>query len=149
MRQLFFQRCPPSYTGNRCETLASFTQNNYFVTMGPYSTSTQSPSTLIPRCNITISLQNDGLYTARFRVQYTIDGIQQPLYISESLPFIGNTASVTIPYFAKDIIVSLERLGFQWAGIVQDSNINTATQCTKCYKTWGVVSDPKWDYLEC
>jgi hypothetical protein len=98
---------------------------------------------------MTISLQNDGLYTSRFLVQYKIDGIQQPLYVSPSLPFIGNTASVTIPYFATDINVTLERLGFTWGGIIRDTNINTVTQCTKCYKTWGVVTDPRWDYLLC
>ena len=134
----FTLSCPASFTGSRCETLLS-----------NQPTITPKTTTSVPRCNFTIGLQNDGLYTAKFRVQYTIDGITQPVIYSPSLPFIGNTAYITIPYYAKDIIVSIERLGFQWAGIVQDSNINTAVQCTKCYKTWGVVSDPKWDYIVC
>ena len=103
----------------------------------------------MPRCNLTIGVQNDGAYTARFRVAYTIDGIKQAVIYSPNLPFIGNTAYITIPYYSKDIVVSVERYGFTWAGIFQDSGIDVAKQCTKCYKTWGVVTDPKWDYIVC
>lgn len=103
----------------------------------------------MPRCNFTVSLQNDGLYTARFRLQYTIDGIQQPIYVSESLPFIGQRASVTIPFYAKDLIVTGERFGFSWVTTFQDSGINVLTRCTKCYKTWGGVATPSWDHILC
>ncbi len=108
-----------------------------------------STSTSVPRCNLTIGVQNDGAYTARFRVAYTIDGIQQGVIFSPNLPFIGNTAYITIPYYSKNIVVSVERLGFTWAGIFQDTGIDVAKQCTKCYKVWGAVTDPRWDYLEC
>ena len=83
------------------------------------------------------------------RVSYKIDGVQQPLYTSQSLPTIGSAASVTIPWYSTDLIVSLERLGFNWAGIYQDTAINSLNWCTKCYKVWNVVTDPKWDYMEC
>jgi hypothetical protein len=58
-------------------------------TVGPYG---QFMSTFLPRCNFTITVKNDGAYTARFRVQYLIDNIHQPMYVSQEMPFIGNSA---------------------------------------------------------
>ena len=83
------------------------------------------------------------------RVSYAIDGVNQPIWVSKSLPFIGNTAFVILPWYSTDIVVSLERLGFNWAGIVSDTGINSKNWCNKCYKVWGDVSNPKWDYVEC
>ncbi len=105
--------------------------------------------TLLPRCNFTITVQNEGAYTIRFRVYYTIDGIVQPLFISDNMPFINQKRSVEIPWYSEDIVVTLERLGFSWSIFAQDTNIDTTYYCTKCYKTWGAVTDPKWDHVLC
>jgi hypothetical protein len=118
-------------------------------TMAPYGSSV-IPSTFRPRCNFTIGLLNDGAYTARMRVRYVIDGINQPIYTSNELPFIGNRASVTIPFYSTDINVSLERwTGSNWASIKTDTGINTVNFCTKCYKVWNDVLNPRWDYIDC
>ncbi len=71
------------------------------------------------------------------------------MFVSKELPFIGDTTRVTLPWFSTGIVVSLEKLGFNWAGIFQDTDINTANYCTKCYKVWGDVTTPKWDYIDC
>jgi hypothetical protein len=106
--------------------------------------------TSVPRCNFTVSLQNDGAYTARFKVQYDIDGIRQPVLVSRKLHWIGQVATITIPYYAQNILVSLEKYGFfSWVGIAQDTGINTQNACTKCYKTWHTVTDSRWDYVIC
>ena len=83
------------------------------------------------------------------RVSYKVDGVQQPLWTSKNLPIIGDTAEVVIPWYSTDIVVSLERLGFNWAGIVQDTGINSVNWCNKCYKVWNDVSNPRWDYISC
>lgn len=148
--------CPSEFTGARCETQVSVdttttatATTTATTTVGPYNIQTNAPVTHEPRCNYTISLLNDGAYTARMRVSYKIDGVQQPLWTSNDLPFIGNRASITIPWYSTDIIVSLERLGFNWAGIAQDAGLGPAGECNKCYKVWNDVSNPRWDYVEC
>lgn len=161
--------CGSEYTGARCETpiaipstttttttastIATFPSTAATTsTAGPYginTATTQRTLTHEPHCNFTIRILNDGAFTARMRVGYVIDGVQQPLWTSANLPIIGNTAEVTIPWYSTDIVVSLERLGFNWAGIVQDTGINSNNWCTKCYKVWGDVSNPKWDYTDC
>lgn len=170
---LRIQSCPPDYTGLRCEINVPGPSNGYGYGSGSgygygsgsgssgsggYGSATNLPTlfpivpyqvTISPRCNFTIKLQNDGFYTARLQVQYSLDNIVQPLLVSGNLPFIGQTASFTLPYYAQDITVIAERLGFTWANIFQDTGINTATRCTKCYKVWGAVTDPHWDYLLC
>lgn len=131
-----FLSCTKGFTGPRCETL--------FTT--PTSTST---TTYGPRCNLTIALQNDGAYTARFRVAYAIDGVKKDIISSPNLPFIGNTAYITIPYYSTNIIVSVERSGFTWGVIFQDASILTGKQCIKCYKVWGSVTAPRWKNVVC
>lgn len=106
-------------------------------------------STLVPRCNFTITLLNDGLFTVRFRVAYKIDGIQQPMFTSENLMFVGQQTSFTLPYYAQDLNVFIEKRFLSWVRVASDTAINTATQCTKCYKVWGVISSPRWDHVEC
>ncbi len=135
-------------------TVASTVAPTTVSTAGPYGVNnnpatTQASVTYEPHCNFTIKLLNEGAYTARMRVSYKIDGVQQPLWTSPNLPIIGNRAEVTIPWYSTDILVSLERLGFNWAGIVQDTGIDSAHWCNKCYKVWGDVSNPKWDYNDC
>ena len=83
------------------------------------------------------------------KIFYTIDNINQPIYVSKDISFVGETVSATIPWFSKNIVVSGEGLGFSWYTIFTDSNINTAQYCTKCYKVWGDVSNPRWDYIAC
>ena len=83
------------------------------------------------------------------RIEYKIDGVRQANIISKHLPFIGNYAEVTIPYYATDLVVTLERLGWQWAAFASDTKINTYDACIKCYKVWNTVTDPKWDHLQC
>lgn len=137
--------CPAEYTGTYCETLVGET-----TTVDPYNeAAVEGQVTHIPHCNFTIKLQNDGAYTARMRVGYKIDGVTQPLWTSSNLPIIGDTAAVTIPWYSTDIVVSLERMGFNWAGIKQDTHINSINWCNKCYKVWNDVSNPKWDYMIC
>lgn len=178
-RQLFYiinislknVRCEPNFTGVRCEISVPGQQNPYTnlptiiplpdtttgngtkdQTLQP-ATSTQqgreAQITLSPRCNFTIRLENDGFFAARLKVQYSLDGIVQPLLTSHGLPFIGQTAEFTIPYYATDIVVYAERLVLYWIQTFEDTGINTLTRCTKCYKLWGVVGDPHWDYLLC
>lgn len=106
-------------------------------------------STKSPQCDFTISLLNDGAYTARFKVRYYVDGIRQPLRISNSLPTIGGRASVTLPWYATDILVILENLGGDWSTIATDTYINNFNYCNKCYKVWGGVATPSWDYINC
>jgi hypothetical protein len=136
--------CPAEYTGTYCETLVGET-----TTVDPYAVPAGGEVTHIPHCNFTIKLLNEGAYTARMRVGYKIDGVQQPLWTSANLPIIGNSDQVTIPWYSTDIIVSLERMGFNWAGIKQDTHINSINWCNKCYKVWNDVSNPKWDYMDC
>ncbi len=94
---------------------------------------------------------NDGAYTARFRVDYTIDNIKQAQLVSDSMAFIGQRTSVLLPYYACNIKVTLERIGFTWASFATDSLPQSTVQnsCIKCYKVWGAVTDPKWDYIDC
>ena len=113
------------------------------------TTTTRITSTFQPRCNFSISLLNDGAYSARYRVEYYIDGVKQQNIISNTLAFIGQYTQVTIPYYATNVSVTLQNLGFQWNDITKDTNLNTANNCIKCYKTWNTVTDPKWDYLAC
>lgn len=152
-------KCQPSYTGNRCETLVptspdqTTSQNvtTSITTVGPYGIS--SPTTASAnRTECTafiINLLNEGAFTARFRVQYKVDDVYQTIKVSDQLPFIGNRASVTLPYYATDIAVSLEKLGGSWTGIYRDTGINNVNYCTKCYKVWGDVVGAKWDYINC
>lgn len=116
----------------------------------PYIQSyTKLSATRQQRCNFTIAVQNDGLYTARFKVSYSIDGIPQPTIQSENMYFVTSKKSITIPYHATDIVVDMERLGFFWSTIASDHGITTENWCTKCYKVWGAVTNPKWGYLAC
>ncbi len=105
--------------------------------------------TTMPRCNFTITVQNDGAFTGRFKVYYTIDNIVQPLFTSESMPFINQKKSVEIPWYSQNIVVYLERLGFSWSTFAEDTSIDTSIYCTKCYKMWGAVTSPRWDYVSC
>ncbi len=137
--------CPNNFTGSRCETIIS-----------PFSAETQGLSTkkqvkitMQPRCNFTIGVQNDGLFTARFRVNYAVDGVNQPTYVSPSMRVIYSKEFITIPYYSTDIVVELQILGFYWFTIHTDLGISTDSYCTKCYKTWGAVTNAKWDYIEC
>ncbi|RMZ96451.1 neurogenic locus notch -like protein [Brachionus plicatilis] len=129
-------RCPPNFTGTRCEIC---------VGSGP---GTSGLSSGTPRCNFTVSVRNDGAYVARFKLMYSIDGITQPLEVSNSIA-ARQTQSITIPYFAKDLVVISEKLFFDWYTIFTDTGINMQTKCTKCYKVWGAVTNPQWDYLLC
>lgn len=150
-------RCQPTYTGNRCETIVPTSSQttldvtNSVTTLGPYG----MPSSVTTSANktectaFTISLLNEGAFTARFRVQYKVDDVYQTIRISETLPFVGNRAFITIPYYATDIAVSLEKLGGSWAGIHRDTGINNINYCSKCYKVWGDVVGAKWDYINC
>lgn len=144
--------CQPQFTGDRCETFTPFPTGPGGVTppfTGPGGVTFRT-STTVPRCNFTIGIQNDGLYTARFRVDYTVDGIRQPQIVSDSLAFVNTKTSVTLPFYARNIQVTLERLGFTYAPFAQETlpqNV-VASSCTKCYKVWGAVTDPKWDYID-
>jgi hypothetical protein len=80
---------------------------------------------------------------------YSLDGVEQEAIQSSNMPFIGQERSIEIPFFATGVRVAIERLGFYWSTIAEDSGINTEEYCTKCYKVWGAVTNPKWDYLEC
>jgi hypothetical protein len=142
--------CPNNFTGSRCETLIDLSST---TSPGAYglaqSTKKQAKSTMQPRCNFTIGVQNDGLYSARFRVHYTVDGVQQPAYQSPAMRVIYSKEFFTIPYYSTDIAVELQVLGFSWFTIHEDFGIGTDSYCTKCYKTWGAVTNAKWDYMEC
>lgn len=135
-------KCPPNYTGARCE-----------ICIGGQGQIVPQIGGLVglsgtPRCNFTVSVRNDGAYVARFKLMYSIDGITQPLKVSHSI-IARTTRSITIPYYAKDLVVISEKLFFDWFPIFTDTNINMQTKCTKCYKVWGAVTNPKWDYLLC
>jgi len=102
-----------------------------------------------PRCSaFTITLLNDGAYTARMKVGYMVDNIHQPIRVSENLTVMGSRTTITIPWYATDVTVGLERYGANWSPIVQDSGIGTQ-DCRKCYKVWADVSNPKWDHMAC
>ncbi len=101
------------------------------------------------RCNFSIGLFNDGAFTTRFKVEYKLNGITQALLKSASLSIIGQSTYNTIPYYATDIVVSIEVLGWSWFIVKEDSNINTATFCTKCYKTWGTMTGVNVEYIKC
>jgi hypothetical protein len=159
---IFFSRCSPLFTGSRCE-ISLFPNNSstFFNTTTnlPFTissntttiTTTQSTSTQTyqPRCNITITLLNNGAYTARMRVSYVIDGILQPNYVSRGLAIIGDSATVTIPWYSTNITVYGEKLFVLYYNIFTDTGINTTAACTKCYKVWGAVTNPYWDYYVC
>lgn len=142
--------CPSDYTGTRCETpLNLVTEASSTAATGATAYGMFKGSTRQPRCNFTIGVSNDGAFTARFRVVYSIDGEVQPELQSSNMPWIGQKRTIEIPHFATDIHVYLERLGFYWSLIHEDTGISTETYCTKCYKVWGAVTHPKWDYLQC
>lgn len=136
-------KCPPNYTGTRCE-----------ICIGGGGGGVPGLETSLlglsgtPRCNFTVSVRNDGAYVARFKLMYSIDGITQPLMVSNNI-VARNTKSITIPYYARNLVVIVEKLFFDWFPILTDTNINMQTKCTKCYKVWGAVTNPKWDYLLC
>lgn len=125
------------------------------TTTTPCANSTNLPSTTVsmrtavPRCDFSIGLFNDGAFTTRFKIQYKIDGITQPIITSSSLPFIGQSTFNTIPYYATDIVVSIEVLGWNWFTVKEDTGIQTSTYCTKCFKTWGTVTGVSVDYVKC
>ncbi|CAF0943117.1 unnamed protein product [Brachionus calyciflorus] len=128
--------CPPNYTGSRCEICIG----------GPNFV---APVTSMPRCNFTVTVKNDGAYNARFKLLYTIDGITQPILVSNVIP-LGGSTSLTIPHFSKDLIVITERQSFSWNTMFTDSGIDIATKCTKCYKVWGtLIGSPQWDHVLC
>ena len=139
-----FPRCPPNFTGSRCEVRVGGTNPNITTT-----TVRTTPATYQPRCNYTITLLNDGAFTARLYVKYTIDGILQPVFASGPLPFIGQSATVTIPYYAENIFVAGQKLFISYYNIFEDTGLNTSVSCNKCYKVWGVVTGPSWDYYTC
>ncbi len=149
MKYFFNLRCRPQYTGDRCETFTPYP--THFPTGFTQFPTGFRTTTSVPRCNFTIGLLNDGIYTSRFRVEYSVDGIRQPMITSDSLPFVGQRTKVIIPYYARDVKITLERLGFVYAPFHQEvlPQSTIATSCTKCFKVWGAVTDPKWDYIEC
>jgi len=102
----------------------------------------------MPRCNFTVTLRNEGAYIARFKLLYNVDGITQPIQVSNQISAF-QSKSLTIPYFAQNLIVIGERISVGWNEIFTDSGIDIASKCTKCYKTWGAVGSPKWDHLLC
>lgn len=149
-RFVIWFRCPSDYTGTRCETpLNLISQESSTAPNGVTNYGAFKGSTRQPRCNFTIGVNNDGAFTARFRVVYSIDGQVQPELKSSNMPWIGQKRTIEIPHFATDIHVFLERYGFYWTVIHEDTGISTDAYCTKCYKIWGAVTHPKWDYLEC
>ncbi len=102
-----------------------------------------------PRCSaFTVTLLNDGAFTARLKIGYKVDNIHQPIRVSENLSVIGSKATITIPWYATDVTASLERYGAEWSPIAQDSGISTQN-CRKCYKVWSDVLNPKWDHMDC
>jgi hypothetical protein len=126
------------------------TTNTPFTLSGDVTTTlSSSTQTYQPRCNISITLLNDGAYTARLRVSYVIDGIQQPFYVSNGLLFIGNSVTTTIPWYATNVTVFGEKLFINYYNIFTDTGLNMTTSCTKCYKVWGAVTNPFWDYYAC
>ena len=160
--------CDPFYTGTNCEMYLNFNTTTSVIptmpTLVPTTPSINSTSTgtnpgvvsttstmktSVPRCDFSIGLFNDGAFTTRFKIQYKIDGITQPIITSSSLPFIGQSTFNTIPYYATDIVVTIEVLGWNWFSVKEDTGINTATFCTKCYKTWGTVTGVSVDYVKC
>ena len=149
--------CASAYTGTFCETLVTAAPTVApTTTVAPYgfvastvAPQTRFPSTFFPRCNFTIGLKNDGAFTTRFRIKYSIDNIQQPIYVSREMAFVGEVTRVTLPWYVTNLVVSLEALGFSWYLVHADTYINTLNYCTKCYKVWGDVSNPRWDYIDC
>jgi len=101
------------------------------------------------RCNYSIGLYNDGAFTTRFKIEYKLDGITQALIQSASLSIIGQSTYNTIPYYATDIVVTIEVLGWHWFVVKTDTGLNTALYCTKCYKTWGTVTGVNVEYIKC
>ena len=126
--------------------IINFTHKNLFPIL---VTKQAMKSTREPRCNFTIGVQNDGLFSARFRVYYSVDGIRQTMYQSPSMQVVYRKEFFTIPYYATEIVVDLQVLGFSWFTIWADSGVSSEASCTKCYKTWGAVTNAKWDYVQC
>jgi hypothetical protein len=163
--------CPPNYYGTRCENYNNPIQHQttpfYLNDDTVYSRFTptssikqtdnqqqqhqhqQKMATVQPRCNFTVSVENMGAYAVRFKIEYTIDGIRQPIYTSPSMLFIGNTESVVIPHYSKNIKITMQKFTLSWSNMFQDANISTDNSCIKCYKTWGTFFSPKWDHLRC
>lgn len=138
------KRCSAEFTGLRCETRAT--------TVGPYGNIVQQQVAKQPsmaRHNFTIKLLNEGAYTARFKVNYMVDRVHQPTLYSDRLPVIGNRAQITLPWYATDVVVTMEKLGGDWSFIAADTGIDTVSYMEKCYKVWGDVVNAKWDHVSC
>ena len=85
-------------------------------------------------CNLRISVTNEGAFSARLRIGYSIEGVSQPHYVSETLSLISQTTSFKVPDCADDLVVYVDGLGFTWFQILRDAGINRNNTCFKCYK---------------
>lgn len=139
-------QCPADYTGATCETLINLVTNPYGAPVA-----SASPRNLpFEQCkpvNFTVVVANTGAFVARFKVSYKVDGVWQPPITSQEMAIIGNFDRVVVPWYSSEIQVDLERLGGTWSRIALDTSIDGG--CAKCYKLWGGVSTPSWDYIEC
>ena len=95
-------------------------------------------------------MYNDGGYVARLKVIYSLGGVRQPAITSNTAALLRRTEEVILPSDSEDVMVRIEKYAaFHWYLIAEDDNLEVDKECTKCYKTWGTVIKPHWDYLLC
>ena len=93
---------------------------------------------------------NDGGYVARLKVIYSLDGIRQPAITSNSAALLRKTEEIIISEDAEDVVVRIEKYAaFHWYLVHEDEDLDVEKECTKCYKVWGPVWKPHWDYVLC
>jgi len=127
--------CPAGFYGQKCEIRV------------PTAAVTLPVFTQATPCDLNIRLKNSAGYNARFRVDYTLGG-QSISRLSSSISS-GLKTSLVIPNAAKDIKITLEKLGFSWSDIVVDRSVSIASSCSKCYVVWGTLFGARWDYDTC
>jgi hypothetical protein len=125
--------CQPNYYGRRCEIFGLKLSNGTII---KYNRS----------CNLTISVFNQGGYTARFFVDYQ-DFNGKTFREHSSSILSGQTRHVQVPFYGKNLSVQIyTSLGEL---IKNDTSLVSDLPCQKCNKVWGVVGYPKWDYITC
>ena len=84
------------------------------------------------------------------KVSYSLNNVRLPAITSNVVSTFHRSEEITLPPNSNNVLVKIELLkSFSWKLIHQDENLGVSTECKKCYKTWGTIFKPRWDYLFC
>lgn len=99
---------------------------------------TQPAHSSTPDADAEITLINSGGYTAKFRVEYSLEG--QPKSYESGDVLVGWKHTLNVPPHARNVKV---QAWASWGGWKEAHNSTDARAVTKCIKLFGVAWDPK------